>query len=68
MRHWLDNMIVSPWLTLTRESDASSILLDFRRFGGNDFGQGIIEEWAVRSLVRVDNAESPGDSIDCTSL
>lgn len=70
VRNWLDDLIISPWVTLAPTSNLQSTMLSFRRFPGNPFGQSrIVQGWRVRSRLRIDNTDTlaPGDSIDCTT-
>ncbi len=67
VRNWLDNVIVSPWVSLSGLPPASGTVLTFRRFPGNNFASGrIVQGWRVRSRVYVDNSDTPtpGDSIE----
>lgn len=67
VRNWLDDIIVSPWITPPAGGAGLTTVLSFRRFGGNTFDYGrIVQNWSVRSKVRVDNTDTsaPGDSID----
>ena len=49
VRNWLDDVIVSPWVSLASTPSASGTLLNFRRFPGNFFETGrIVQNWSVR--------------------
>src|SRR5262249_43505634 len=70
IHNWLDDVIVSPWVSLASTPSATSSLLSFRIFPGNRFAQSkIIQSWRVRSKTRIDNTDTsaPGDSIDCVT-
>ena len=70
IRNWLDNIIVSPWVSLGNTPSAMGTSLSFRRFGGNRFSSGsVVQGWRVRGRTRIENTDtsSPGDSIDCVS-
>ncbi len=67
VHNWLDDIFVSPWVSLGSVHGATGAILTFRRFGGNPFGQGdITQGWRVRTKAKVDNSDTPapGDSID----
>jgi hypothetical protein len=67
IRNWLDDIIVSPWVSLV-DAAGSELFMSFREFGGNAFDTSrIVRNWSVRSLTKVDNTDTPapGDSIDC---
>lgn len=67
VRNWLDNIIVSPWVSLSTTSDAAVTLLSYRVFQGQNYSASkIVRGWRVRSRVRIDNTDTPtpGDSID----
>ena len=68
IRNWLDDIAASPWVSLASTPTATGTFLSFRLFDGNSFGDGaIVQQWRVRSRVRVDNTDTPapGDSVDC---
>ncbi len=68
IHNWLDDMLVSPWVTLASTPGAAATILSFRRFAGNNFGSGaIVQGWRVRAKTKVDNTDTPapGDSVDC---
>jgi hypothetical protein len=70
VRNWLDDITVSPWVSLASTPAASGTVITWRRLGGNDFARGrIVEGWRVRSKVRVANTDTStlGDSIDCVT-
>ena len=55
VRSWLDNIIVSPWVSLASTPSASGTVLRFRRFPGNFFaGSNIVQSWSVRGRKNVD--------------
>ena len=67
VHNWLDDIVVSPWVSLAGVPEASGTVLSYRRFAGGIFDLGrIVQNWSVRSKVRVDNTDTstPGDSID----
>ena len=69
IRNWLDDIIVSPWADLTI-APGTNTTLSFRRFGGNRFTSGaIVQNWSVRSKVRIENTDTTtlGDSVDCVT-
>ncbi len=70
IHNWLDDMFVSPWVSLASTPGASGTILSFRRFAGNNFGAAdLVQGWRVRAKVKRDNTDTPapGDSIDCIS-
>lgn len=70
LRNWLDDTILSPWVSLQSTPSANRTLLSFRIFPGNSFAQGRIAlNWSVRSQLRLDNTDTsaPGDSFDYVS-
>ena len=49
VRNWLDDIIESPWVSLTSTPTAAGTILQFRRFPGNFFSQSsIVQNWSVR--------------------
>ena len=49
IRNWLDDIIVSPWVSLASTPTASGTPLAFRRFPGNFFNTSrIVQNWSVR--------------------
>ena len=49
MRNWLDDIVVSPWVSLASTPTASGTVLAFRRFPGNFFQTSrIVQNWSVR--------------------
>ena len=49
VRNWLDDIIVSPWVSLVSTPTASGTVLRFRRFPGNFFQTSrITANWSVR--------------------
>lgn len=70
IRNWLDDIWVSPWVSLTSTPSASGTVLAFRTFPGNFFSRGrIVQNWSVRSKIKIDNTDTSalGDSIDALS-
>ncbi len=68
VRNWLDDVIVSPWVSLASTPSAQGTVLSSRIFPGNRFLQSRIQSsWRVRGKVKVENTDtsSSGDSIDC---
>jgi hypothetical protein len=71
IRNWLDDIYVSPWVSLASTPSATGTVLSFRRFPGNLFAQGrIVQGWRVRAKLRTNNTDTTtlGDSIDCVSI
>jgi hypothetical protein len=70
LHSWLDDIIVSPWVSLGSTGSGSGTVLAFHLFPGNPFATSrILMAGEVRSRSRVDNTDTPtpGDSVDCTS-
>jgi hypothetical protein len=70
LRNWLDDVLVSPWVSLSTAQGAAATLLSYRRFPGNTYSKSKIAlNWRVRSRVRVDNTDTsaPGDSLDAVT-
>ena len=70
IRNWLDDIAASPWVSLVSTPTATGTILSFRRFAGNNFGDGkIVQGWRVRAKSKVDNTDTaaPGDSVDCVT-
>jgi hypothetical protein len=70
LRNWLDNVLVSPWVSLASTPSATSTILTYRTFPGNRFALGkIVLGWQVRSKIRLDNTDTStiGDSIDAVT-
>jgi len=68
VRSWLDNVLVSPWVSLASTPSAPATVLSSRVFPGNRYLQSRIQSsWRVRGKVRVENTDTStlGDSIDC---
>ncbi len=68
IHNWLDEIVVSPWVSLASTPGASGTIFSFRRLGGNPLANGdIVQGWRVRTRTKVDNTDTsaPGDSIDC---
>ncbi len=56
VRNWLDDIIVSPWVSIASTPNAQGTLLQFRRFGGNFFATSrIVQNWSVRSRSTVNS-------------
>ena len=67
LRNWLDDVIVSPWVSLTSTPSATGTVLSYRMFGGMTHTLSEIRgNWAIRSRLRLDNTDTStlGDSID----
>jgi hypothetical protein len=55
IRNWLENSIVSPWVSLSTTPDATSTFIEYRRFPGNLFRQSrIVQNWSVRGKRTID--------------
>jgi len=70
IHNWLDDLFVSPWVSLASTPSATGTVLSFRRFAGNVFAQGkIVQGWRVRGKSQVDNTDTStlGDFVDCVS-
>lgn len=70
VRNWLDNVLVSPWVSLASTPSAPGTVMSARIFPGNRYLQGRIQSsWRVRGKVRVENTDTTasGDSIDCVT-
>ncbi|MFQ5599157.1 MAG: T9SS type A sorting domain-containing protein [Candidatus Krumholzibacteriia bacterium] len=70
VKNWLDNDIVSPWVSLASSPGATNTHLEFRTFPGNDFWRSrIAMNYTVRAKTRIENTDSPafGDSVDCVT-
>jgi len=49
IRNWLDNSIVSPWVSLVGTGNATGTVIQYRRFPGNFFAHSrIVQNWSVR--------------------
>ncbi len=56
VRNWLDDIIISPWVSLASTPTASGTVLQFRRFPGNFFAQSrIVQNWSVRGKSTVNS-------------
>ncbi|MFQ5600704.1 MAG: hypothetical protein ACE5G2_09120, partial [Candidatus Krumholzibacteriia bacterium] len=66
VRPWIDNVIVSPWVSLASTAGASGTVLSFREFPGQPWSR-ITRSWSVRGKLRIENTDTPapGDSVDC---
>jgi hypothetical protein len=50
VRNWIDNQIISPWVSLASTPTAKATVIQFQRFPGNHFSQSrITQNWSVRS-------------------
>src|SRR5262249_25317435 len=70
IHNWLDDILVSPWVSLASTPSATGTMLSFRRVPANVFSTGlVVEGWRVRSKTKKDNTDTaaPGDSVDCVS-
>jgi hypothetical protein len=68
VRPGVDDIVASPWVSLTSTPAGLGTVLSFRRFPGNPFATGnIVQGWRVRTKQRTDNTDTPapGDSFDC---
>ena len=55
VKNWLDDSIVSPWVSLASATMASGTVLQFRRFPGNFFTNSrIVQNWSVRGRRNVE--------------
>ena len=55
VRNWLDNVIVSPWVSLPVSSSLKGTLLQFQEFPGNKFAQSFIARgYGVRGRTLAD--------------
>ncbi len=55
IKGWLDDMIISPWVSLASTPTAGTTVLQFRRFPGNFFSTSrIAANWSVRSKSTVE--------------
>jgi hypothetical protein len=49
IRNWLDDIFVSPWVSLASTPSATGTVMSFRTFPGNYYSRGrIIQGWRVR--------------------
>jgi hypothetical protein len=70
IKNWLQNAIISPWVSLTTSMNNVGTVLTFQRFPGNFFATSrIVHNWSVRGKKKINNTDTPapGDSIDCIS-
>src|SRR5262249_31330557 len=70
IHNWLDDIFVSPWVSLATTPAANGTVLSFRRFPGNRFTAGkIVQGWRIRGQKKTDNTDTTtlGDSIVCVS-
>jgi hypothetical protein len=66
VKNWLDESIVSPWVSLSTTPSAVGTILEFRRFPGNFFAQSrVVQNWGVRGRVSVD--DGMGGTVSCVS-
>lgn len=72
VKNWLDNAIISPWVSLEDTPDASGTILQLRRFPGNIFSQSLIAaNYSVRGRETVGSSKCPsawGHTQDWNSL
>ena len=58
VRNWLDDMIVSPWVSLVGTANASGTVLRYRRFGANPhITSRLVGAWNVRGRQDVGGQE-----------
>jgi len=56
VRNWLDDVVMSPWVSLASTPTATGTVLRFRRFPGNFFSTSrIVQNWSVRGRSTVDS-------------
>jgi hypothetical protein len=61
IRNWLDDIIVSPWVSLSTTPSAKGTIIQFRRFPGNFFATSrIVHNWSVRGKATVDTTTCVG--------
>jgi hypothetical protein len=62
VKNWLDNAILSPWVSLADTPNASGTVLQLRRFPGNVFSQSLIAaNYSVRGRETVGASQCPSD-------
>jgi hypothetical protein len=67
VRNWLDDIIVSPWVSLATTPTATGTVIQFRRFPGNSFRTSrIVQNWSVRGKGLVD--DGMGGTTACVSV
>jgi len=55
IKSWLDDIVVSPWVSLASTPTASGTVIQFRRFPGNFFTNSrIVQNWSVRGKGIID--------------
>ncbi len=60
IRNWLDDIIVSPWVSLASTPTAAGTVLQFRRFPGNFFSTSrIVQNWSVRGRSTIAGTQCP---------
>jgi hypothetical protein len=69
VKSWKDTAVIGPWASLASTPDAVGTVLSFRRFPGNSFNTSRgVQNWSVRSRLRVANTDTPAaDSLDCVT-
>jgi len=70
IHNWLDDVFISPWVSLASTPSATGTLLSYRRLGGQVLSQGkIVQQWRMRSKSQIDNTDTStlGDFADCVS-
>ncbi len=66
VRNWLDQIVVSPWVSLVTTPAAMGTVLQFRRFPGNFFGRSrIVATQRVR--WKFDKDDGMGGTLDCVA-
>jgi hypothetical protein len=66
VRNWLDDIIVSPWVSLASTPNATGTYIQFRRFPGNFFNTSrLVQNWSVRGRRQVDGGG--GGTTECVS-
>ena len=72
VRNWLDEGLISPWVSLASTPAAAATVMRFRRFPGNFFTQSrIVQNWSVRGRVTIDQSKclsTWGHSLQWNSL
>jgi hypothetical protein len=57
IRNWLDDIIVSPWVSLSTTPSAVGTIITFRRFPGNFFSTSrAVQNWSVRGKTTTPTA------------
>ncbi len=66
VKNWLDDAILSPWVSLASTPAAVGTVLQFRRFPGNFFTTSrMVQNWSVRGRANVD--DGMGGTQECIS-